>query len=193
MACESCRLIACLVLNWTQADDQVNTHREQPWHGAHHKVLPPNGASLQIRTCARLLRSLPSCFLLTALPALASCLQPDSEQQQVIREIYQHISKRADNVCNFLEGTITYWGEDVKLVYRHYATLYFVFAVDKQESDLGILDLIQGECSCGTVLSTSPKPSLLQCLWRPLTGCSRTSVSSISSFIAIRCITCSTR
>ena len=31
----------------------------------------------------------------------------------------------------------------VKLIYRHYATLYFVFAVDQQESDLGILDLIQ--------------------------------------------------
>jgi len=29
------------------------------------------------------------------------------------------------------------------LIYRHYATLYFVFAVDSQESDLGILDLIQ--------------------------------------------------
>lgn len=29
------------------------------------------------------------------------------------------------------------------MIYRHYATLYFVFAVDKQESDLGILDLIQ--------------------------------------------------
>ncbi len=32
----------------------------------------------------------------------------------------------------------------MKLIYRHYATLYFVFAVDQQESDLGILDLIQG-------------------------------------------------
>ena len=36
-----------------------------------------------------------------------------------------------------------YWGDGVKLIYRHYATLYFVFAVDQQESDLGILDLIQ--------------------------------------------------
>lgn len=36
-------------------------------------------------------------------------------------------------------------GDGVKLIYRHYATLYFVFAVDKQESDLGILDLIQGK------------------------------------------------
>jgi len=29
------------------------------------------------------------------------------------------------------------------LIYRHYATLYFVFAVDSSESELGILDLIQ--------------------------------------------------
>ena len=34
------------------------------------------------------------------------------------------------------------WG-DCKVVYRHYATLYFIFIVDQQESDLGILDLIQ--------------------------------------------------
>jgi len=29
------------------------------------------------------------------------------------------------------------------LIYRHYATLYFIFAVDEAESELGILDLIQ--------------------------------------------------
>lgn len=28
-------------------------------------------------------------------------------------------------------------------MYRHYATLYFVFVVDGNESELGILDLIQ--------------------------------------------------
>ena len=32
---------------------------------------------------------------------------------------------------------------DSKIVYRHYATLYFVFLVDSSESELGILDLIQ--------------------------------------------------
>ncbi|TYZ61196.1 hypothetical protein PybrP1_009888 [[Pythium] brassicae (nom. inval.)] len=42
--------------------------------------------------------------------------------------------------------SVRYWGDGIKLIYRHYATLYFVFAVDRQESDLGILDLIQGEC-----------------------------------------------
>ncbi|RMX64687.1 hypothetical protein KXD40_005706 [Peronospora effusa] len=90
---------------------------------------------------------------------------PDAEQQAVIRDIYTQVSKRPDTLCNFLEGTyvkllmsameiqyrcrgygrasVRYWGSGVKLIYRHYATLYFVFAVDKQESDLGILDLIQ--------------------------------------------------
>lgn len=32
---------------------------------------------------------------------------------------------------------------DFKLIYRHYATLYFVFCVDSSESELGVLDLIQ--------------------------------------------------
>lgn len=32
---------------------------------------------------------------------------------------------------------------DFKLIYRHYATLYFVFCVDPSESELGVLDLIQ--------------------------------------------------
>lgn len=36
------------------------------------------------------------------------------------------------------------WGSDTRLIYRHYATLYFVFVVDQQESELGILDLVQG-------------------------------------------------
>lgn len=34
-------------------------------------------------------------------------------------------------------------GEGLRVIYRHYATLYFVFVVDQSESELGILDLIQ--------------------------------------------------
>ena len=34
-------------------------------------------------------------------------------------------------------------GSDTRVIYRHYATLYFVFVVDESESELGILDLIQ--------------------------------------------------
>ena len=65
------------------------------------------------------------------------------KQQSVIRRVFQQISVRPDSFCNYLEGSIPEWGSDVKLIYRHYATLYFVVAVDAQESDLGILDLIQ--------------------------------------------------
>lgn len=37
--------------------------------------------------------------------------------------------------------------QDTKLVYKHFATLYFVFVIDSAESELGILDLIQGMLS----------------------------------------------
>jgi len=46
-------------------------------------------------------------------------------------------------MCNFIEGDGTGWEKGTKLIYRHYATLYFVFVVDSSESELGILDLIQ--------------------------------------------------
>ncbi|KAL3093186.1 hypothetical protein niasHT_022636 [Heterodera trifolii] len=67
----------------------------------------------------------------------------EEEQQQIVRETFQQVSKRDDNVCNFLEGGKLIGGSDCKLIYRHYATLYFVFCVDSSESELGILDLIQ--------------------------------------------------
>ena len=53
------------------------------------------------------------------------------------------MAQRPDSFCNYLEGSIPEWGDSTKIIYRHYATLYFIFAVDQQESDLGILDLIQ--------------------------------------------------
>ena len=65
----------------------------------------------------------------------------------LIRESFSLVSARSDSACNFVPGrSLTYYkdkGQDVKLVYRHYATLYFIFVVDQQESELGILDLIQ--------------------------------------------------
>ncbi|KFW11638.1 AP-3 complex subunit sigma-2, partial [Fulmarus glacialis] len=90
-------------------------------------------------------------------------------QQQIIRETFHLVLKRDDHICNFLEcgrdvpsagaapGLRTpaealhlssclrslFGGSDYKLIYRHYATLYFVFCVDSSESELGILDLIQ--------------------------------------------------
>ncbi|KAJ3033593.1 AP-3 complex subunit sigma-1 [Rhizophlyctis rosea] len=64
-------------------------------------------------------------------------------QQEMLKEIFNLISRRPDHVCNFLEGSALLGGQDTKIIYRHYATLYFVFVVDSSESELGILDLIQ--------------------------------------------------
>jgi len=68
---------------------------------------------------------------------------PEEMKGSVIRRVYQQVAIRPDSFCNYLEGSIPEFGEGTKLIYRHYATLYFIFAVDSQESDLGILDLIQ--------------------------------------------------
>ena len=90
----------------------------------------------------------------------------EPQQQTIIRQIFTQISSRPDSFCNYLEldnassdmrpmendvktskttasdGTPSN-NNSLKLIYRHYATLYFVFIVDRSESDLGILDLIQ--------------------------------------------------
>ena len=52
------------------------------------------------------------------------------------------MSKRLDDLCNFVEDD-TLFGGDTHLIYRHFATLYFIVICDKAESELGILDLIQ--------------------------------------------------
>ncbi|KAI9277577.1 hypothetical protein BY458DRAFT_488445 [Sporodiniella umbellata] len=64
-------------------------------------------------------------------------------QQALVQEIFTLVSKRPDTSCNFLEGSKLLGGKDTRVIYRHYATLYFVFVVDESESELGILDLIQ--------------------------------------------------
>ncbi|XP_054025083.1 AP-3 complex subunit sigma-2 isoform X1 [Dryobates pubescens] len=69
--------------------------------------------------------------------------QTEEVQQQIIRETFHLVLKRDDHICNFLECGSLFGGSDYKLIYRHYATLYFVFCVDSSESELGILDLIQ--------------------------------------------------
>uniref|UniRef100_A0ABK0LFZ5 Adaptor related protein complex 3 subunit sigma 1 n=1 Tax=Rattus norvegicus TaxID=10116 RepID=A0ABK0LFZ5_RAT len=92
----------------------------------------PRGAAAQP------LGLLPSCLL-----SVDGGSESEDTQQQIIRETFHLVSKRDENVCNFLEGGLLIGGSDNKLIYRHYATLYFVFCVDSSESELGILDLIQ--------------------------------------------------
>jgi len=71
--------------------------------------------------------------------------------QSVVQKTFSLVSARPPGLCNFLdapelEGFLGFKGdadERWRVVYRSYATLYFVFVVDGAESELGILDLIQ--------------------------------------------------
>ena len=71
--------------------------------------------------------------------------------QSVVQKIFSLVSTRPAGLCNFLDAPeleefLGFKGdadERWRVVYRSYATLYFVFVVDGAESELGILDLIQ--------------------------------------------------
>jgi len=71
--------------------------------------------------------------------------------QSVVQKIFSLVNTRPAGLCNFLDAPeleefLGFKGdadERWRVVYRSYATLYFVFVVDGAESELGILDLIQ--------------------------------------------------
>mmetsp|Transcript_1810 Transcript_1810/g.2705 ORF Transcript_1810/g.2705 Transcript_1810/m.2705 type:complete len:160 (-) Transcript_1810:59-538(-) len=64
-------------------------------------------------------------------------------QQEITKDIYGVVSKRNDDTCCCFAEDDSLFGPGHKIVYRHFATLYFIFVVDEAESELGILDLIQ--------------------------------------------------
>ncbi|KAM0755933.1 Adaptor protein complex sigma subunit [Meredithblackwellia eburnea MCA 4105] len=102
---------------------------------------------------------------------LSKFYSPSSPQARadILQRIFNLVSQRGDTLCNFVElpqgfgfpsasndlqdaaaatqaPTHAPAGdeyEDLRVIYRHYATLYFAFIVDQSESELGILDLIQ--------------------------------------------------
>uniref|UniRef100_A0A8C4JH47 AP-3 complex subunit sigma-2 n=1 Tax=Dromaius novaehollandiae TaxID=8790 RepID=A0A8C4JH47_DRONO len=113
------------------------SHRERLAHGVPQALLAPEQRG---RAGTRVLCAFPDGGPMGA--CLAS-LQAEEVQQQIIRETFHLVLKRDDHICNFLECGSLFGGSDYKLIYRHYATLYFVFCVDSSESELGILDLIQ--------------------------------------------------
>ncbi|KAI5957960.1 APS3 [Candida theae] len=70
-------------------------------------------------------------------------------QKLLLQQIHQLISVRTAQECSFITPPKLLEDlDDIKVIYRHYATLYFVFVVDDQESELGILDLIQVFVEC---------------------------------------------
>jgi AP-3 complex subunit sigma len=88
------------------------------------------------------------------MPRLTKFYTPLRESpQSLLRKIFNLVSSRPAGLCNFLDAPdlneavkhseLEDDKDDVRVVYRNYATLYFVFFVDGAESELGILDLIQ--------------------------------------------------
>lgn len=65
------------------------------------------------------------------------------EQQELTHKVFREISKRSDDLCNFVDNFTEWPTPDTRLIYRRYATLCFIFVVDSSESQLAILDLIQ--------------------------------------------------
>ncbi|TYI40951.1 hypothetical protein ES332_A02G200100v1 [Gossypium tomentosum] len=67
---------------------------------------------------------------------------PVEKQQELIRRVFGVLCSRPENVSNFIEAE-SIFGPDSRLVYNHFATLYFVVVFDSSENELVMLDLIQ--------------------------------------------------
>lgn len=65
------------------------------------------------------------------------------EQQELVHKVFREVSRRPDDLCNFVDNFRDWPTPDTRLIYRRYATLCFIFVVDSSESQLAILDLIQ--------------------------------------------------
>ena len=64
------------------------------------------------------------------------------KQTELCQTVYKLVTGRPDHLCSFVDDEKTF-GPDTKLVYRHFATLYFCILSDRSESELAMLDLIQ--------------------------------------------------
>lgn len=97
----------------------------------------------------------------SGVPRLTKFYSPlRTPAQPLVQKIFSLVFTRAPGLCNFLDAPDLNESlrksqtdaQDVRVVYRNYATLYFVFVVDEAESELGILDLIQVEYSIQSLL-----------------------------------------
>ena len=58
------------------------------------------------------------------------------ERQRFLKEINNIVLTRSSKLCNFLE-----WN-DFKIVYKKYASLYFIAIVDKDDNELLVLEVM---------------------------------------------------
>lgn len=62
-------------------------------------------------------------------------------QNATVKRVHSIVTSRTDDLCCCFAVDASL--PNKKIVYRHYATLYFILIVDDAESELGILDLLQ--------------------------------------------------
>lgn len=73
------------------------------------------------------------------------------KQKLLLEQVYELISQRNSSLQSsflvtppsLLTDDNLLNSSDIQIIYKNYATLYFTFIVDEQESELAILDLIQ--------------------------------------------------
>ena len=63
-------------------------------------------------------------------------LRDSKDKKKIIRELTGMILQRKQKMCNFIEY------KDMCIVYKRYASLFFCFAVDKTDNELGALEVI---------------------------------------------------
>merc|ERR1719163_1227059 len=68
---------------------------------------------------------------------------PLDQQQVIMKTVYNQVSQRSDETCCCFAENEEIFGQGSKIIYRHFATLYFIFVCDDAESELGVLDLVQ--------------------------------------------------
>jgi len=96
---------------------------------------------------------------------------------QLVSQIFSAVQDRPDSLCNFVDLPASEaLGGPSRVVYRHYATLYFIFLVDEAESELGILDLIQ-VCRSRTIMFVAHSTPCYRSLSNLWTDVLRTSAS----------------
>lgn len=61
---------------------------------------------------------------------------PDKQKKKILRELVAIILARKPKLCSFLEY------KDLKIVYRRYASLYFLAAVEQDDNQLITLEVI---------------------------------------------------
>eukprot|EP00922_Rhytidocystis_sp_ex-Travisia-forbesii_P061625 GHVS01091300.1.p1 GENE.GHVS01091300.1~~GHVS01091300.1.p1 ORF type:complete len:187 (+),score=13.96 GHVS01091300.1:3-563(+) len=65
------------------------------------------------------------------------------EREQVVsQQLYNLVSRRQSKHTCCIVRDEALFGPGHSIIYRHFATLYFIFVADSAESELGILDMI---------------------------------------------------